>query len=388
LANGFQVFNRSISDVQFRVESLEREISLRMFREGAHEVDELAEHVAAELMGERQKLDEQHALDGLSQLIDAGDEVVRAIDASEEDEAAVAADIEPWIRQVLGLRMEPVGDPDAQAIQITWAGDTLLPDVPWRSTLEQTLHRRWTWRRRQSIQKRRPRSSLLRPGAAFIEVLERVALWDDRGIAYATLRVEPGWPGVWRGFRLVWLLEPALDSQSAVYSRARSSELARRAEAFLPTLTVEQYVDEDGTPVNEPELIAILSRPYQQQRDPTGRQDRNLGSRPEELREVIGQSQFVALVEHVTTRARGALLDTFEVTSALAAAREACEKDGRKAQRGLEVRSVLAAVHPGLVEKPLPEELADLATLRHSVSSPSVRLDEIGFFVITATAPE
>jgi ATP-dependent helicase HepA len=338
-------------------------------------------------MEELQKLDEQHALDGLSQLIDAGDELVQAIEAAEEDEAALAAGVEPWIREVLALRLEPVGDPDAQAIQVTWGSDTLLPAIPWRSILEPALHQRWTWRRRQSVQKRHTRTALLRPGAALVEVLERIAQWDDRGIAYATWRVEPTWPGVWRGFRLVWLLEPALDSQTAVYARARSSELARRAEAFLPAMTVEQFVGEDGALVQEPELIEILARPYQQQRDALGRHDRNLGSRPEALLEVIGKGQFAALVEHITARARDALSGTPEVVSALAAARKASERDLRRAQRDLEMRAALAATHPGMVERPLPAEIADLASLRQSVRSPSVRLDEIGFLVIAAMAP-
>jgi ATP-dependent helicase HepA len=387
LANGFQVFNRSISDVQIRIQSLEREISLRMFREGAHKIEELAEHVAAQLTEEREKLDEQHALDGLSQLIDVGDELVQAIEASEEDEAGLAADVEPWIRNVLALQVEPVGPADAQAIQITWGSDTLLPGIPWRSILEPALHQRWTWRRRQSLKQRVPPSALLRPGAPLIEVLERIALWDDRGIAYATWRVEPAWQGIWRGCRLVWLVEPALDTDTPVYSPARPSDLARRAEAFLPAMTVEQYVSEDGTVVKEAGLLEILSRPYQQQRGAFGRGDFNLGSRPEALLDVIGRSEFVALVEQVTARGREALWDTPKVRVALAAAREACERDSRRARRGLETRAALSAVHPGMVERPLPEELADLTSLLHAVREPGIRLDEIGFVVIAAAAP-
>lgn len=387
LANGFHVFNRSISDVQIRIQSLEREISLRMFREGAHKIEEIAQHVAAGVAEEREKLDEQHALDGLSQLIDVGDELVQAIEASEEDEAGLAADVEPWIRQVLALQVEPVGPADAQALQITWGRDTLLPGIPWRSILEPALHQRWTWRRRQSLKTRLPPSALLRPGAPLIDALERIALWDDRGIAYATWRVEPAWQGVWRGCRLVWIVEPALATDTPVYAPTRPSELARRAEAFLPTMTVEQYVSEDGTVVKEQGLLEILSRPYRHQRGELGRGDFNLGSRPEALLDVIGRSELVALVEHVVAQGREALWGTPKVQLTLAAARETCERDSRRARRGLETRAALATLHPGMVERPLPEESADLESLLQAMRQPGVRLDEIGFVVIAAAAP-
>ncbi len=92
-----------------------------MFREGAYEDEELLERVVAQIAEERQKLDEQHALDDLSQLIDAGDELVQKIETSEEDEDALATDVEPWISQVLGTRLESVGDADTHSMQVSWA---------------------------------------------------------------------------------------------------------------------------------------------------------------------------------------------------------------------------------------------------------------------------
>jgi ATP-dependent helicase HepA len=384
LTNGFRVFNRSISDIQFRVDTLEQDIRRKMFRDGAYEDEELLERVVAQIAEERQKLDEQHALDDLSQLIDAGDELVQKIETSEEDEDALATDVEPWIRQVLGLRLESVGDADTHSMQVSWARDTLLPDIPWRSELEPALHKRWTWRRRQSIQRRRIQSELLRPGSILMEALERVALWDDRGIAYATWRVEPEWPATWRGFRLVWLVEPGRDRQAPVYRKESSSEVARRAEAFLPTFTVEQLLNEDGTVANEPAVAEVLQRPYRQHLDASGRQDFNLGNRPEALEEAVGRSQFIALVEHVRSVARASLLQIPAVAERLNSALSACERDVRKARRGLEVRVGLGDRYPGLVERPFPQEMADLDALSASVTTPNVRLDEIGFFIVSS----
>jgi ATP-dependent helicase HepA len=388
LANGFKVFNRSISDVQFQIANIEPGIALQLLREGVYAVDALTADVVSKLADERQKLDEQYALDNLSQFIDDGEGLIGAIEKVEEDESALAVDVEPWITQVLGLRVEPVGAPSAQSLQVTWGSDVLLPEIPWRGALERAFHQRWTWRRRQSIRRTGPAACLIRPGANLVEGLERVALWDDRGIAYATWRVEPKWPEMWRGFRFVWIIEPAVATSAAVYARPRGSELVRRADAFLPTLTAEQLVDYSGSLVSDPEILGILGRPYRQDRDSQGRVDLNLGSRPEALREAVDWGQFVAQIEEITAQRQATLLETPEISTKVAHALRACERDISNARRRLQVRRELAAAFPGMVEMPPLEEEIDLSALGKSIEFPRIRLDEIGFFVIAPMPPE
>jgi ATP-dependent helicase HepA len=386
LANGFQIFNRSISDVQFRVDALEREIRLKLFRDGSYNIEELSARITSQINAERERLDEQHALDDISQLLESADSLVHAIETSEEDEGALEKDIVPWVREVLGLRVESQQDQSSKSDEVSWTRDTLIPEVPWRSVFEPALHRRWTWRRRQSMQNRRPGAALLRPGSLLMEALERVALWDDRGIAYATSRVEPGWLGIWRGFRLIWVIEPALDTDSAVYSRADFSELTRRAEAFLPSITVEQYVLEDGEEVKDRQVVEVLSRPYHQRGDRSGRYDINLGNRPEAMLQFIGREQFATMVENATRRARAALFEHQSVANTLSAARAACERDFYRTSRSLAARTLLAKSNPSIAEMPSPEETSDMLRLRECVTTPRARLDEIGFLVISATA--
>jgi ATP-dependent helicase HepA len=386
LANGFQIFNRSISDVQFCIDALEREIRLRLFRDGAYNIEAVSALIASQISAERGRLDEQYALDDISQLLESADSLVHAIETSEEDEGALEKDIVPWVRDVLGLSVESQQDQANKIEQVSWTRDTLLPEVPWRSAFEPALHQRWTWRRRQSMQKRRPRAALLRPGSVLVEALERVALWDDRGIAYATLRVEPGWVGIWLGFRLIWVIEPALDTDSAVYWRPDSSELTRRAEAFLPAITVEQLVLEDGDRVKDQQVVDALSRSYQQRRDRSGRYDINLGNRPDLMLQFVGQEQFAVMVDGATRRARGALFEHGAVVSALSAARTASERDFYRTSRSLATRTALAESNPSVAEMPSPEEMSDALLLRECVTTPRARLDEIGFFVISGTA--
>ena len=383
LANGFEIFNRSISDVQFRVEAIQQEIQARLFREGAYAVESLNQDIKARLTEERQALDEQHALDGLSQLIESGDQLVQDIERSEDDEEAIAANVEPWIRENLRLSIEAVGGSGSKSRELTWRSDTLLPEIPWRQPVDAALRGRWTWSRRHAMSSVHSPAALLRPGSALIEVLERIAVWDDRGIAYATLRMEPSWSGIWRGFRLVWLVEPTIAHDGAVYARHNKAGLLRRAEGFLPSITVEQLVDETGQEVKDPAVLKVLTRPYHQQRELNGCYDINLGSRPELMQRAIDRGHFVALVETIVSTQRDALVENAQVSERLQQAREACARDVRKTTKSLQVRSSLAITHPGLVERPLSVEIEDLQALQESVERPRIRLDEIGFLVVS-----
>jgi hypothetical protein len=215
-----------------------------------------------------------------------------------------------------------------------------------------------------------------------------VALWDDRGIAYATWRVEPQWEGLSRAFRLVWVVEPALMTDTPVYAPQRGSEIARRAESLLPPFAVEQYLDESGQAIGHPALLAVLARPYNPQRTAQGQFDLNLGSRPDALREAIDWGRFVARSEEITQRCRQSLEQIPAVAARLSAAADACELDLTKALNLLNVRRALAEKFPDRIERPLPQEEADLDILRSAVASPNIRLDEIGFLVVSPTAPE
>ena len=388
LTNGFRVFSRSISDVQFQVNPLQRAAVLQLFRGGAYELETLENTLAEKLQAERIKLDEQHALDGLSDLLETGDEIRHAIEAAEADETALGNDVQPWIRDVLGLTIEPAHAKPAATLQFGWPQEALLPALPWKREFEPALRQRWTWSRKHSLRNGARPACLLRPGSDFTEVLERVALWDDRGIAYATWRVEPQWEGRSRAFRLVWLVEPALETDTPVYVPRHGSEIARRAEALLPPFAVEHYIDEYGRTLESPALLEVLARPYTPQPTAQGQFDLNLGSRPEALREAIDWAQFVARSEEATLRARQNLEQMPAVAARLSAATRACEVDLNRARHLLEVRHALAEKFPDRVERPRPQETEDLETLHRAVVAPNIRLDEIGFWVISPTAPE
>jgi ATP-dependent helicase HepA len=277
-------------------------VSDLLLTKGGLAVSELADEIDTELAAERTKLDEQHALDNLALLSDDASPLVDTIEASEEDEQAIADDLRPWITEVLRLRQQPHRAEAGDTLRFFWDSDTLLPKIPWRATLDVALDRLSTWSRTRAQSPNGPSPALLRPGSPLFDALERVARWDDRGIAYATWRVEPGWPEVFRGFRLVWVVEPSVSIAGPVWGRDSAAEtLRRRAEALLPVATYEQFLDDSGEQVTDPSLLRVLFRDYREGLG-DGARDINLGSRPKAMEQAID----AGLLREIVARVRAA----------------------------------------------------------------------------------
>jgi ATP-dependent helicase HepA len=391
LANGFKVFSRSISDVQFRLEALDATVASLLFSDGPLAVAEFWAVVEAELSQERTKLDEQHALDNMALLADDASPLVEAIDTSEENEQAIADDLRPWLVDVLRLRQEPAHADANDTLRLFWERETLLPDIPWRGELEPALDRPCTWFRMRAQSAASPPASLLRPGARLFEVLERIARWDDRGIAYATWRVEPGWEGFALAFRLVWVVEPRIPAVVPVWARdAAANSLRRRAEALLPVITIEQFIDDSGMPVNDSRLLGILGRDYRDRPDDRGRgsaRDINLGSRPNAMAQAIDPALFGDVVTRVRASGEARLRADEAFAARQADALERHRLEAFRARRSLERRSDLHRAELGRDLPGAAQELETLDLIEAAVRDPAIRLDEMGLLVVSGKAP-
>src|SRR5690606_35271063 len=121
--------------------------------------------------------------------------------------------------------------------------------------------RRSTWRR--TVATRRG-ATLLHPGSALIDTMDRFMRWDDRGSAFATWRVDPRLSGSdisWTGFRFCFVIEPALESDLAVFRILDTHGLVRRAQGFLPPWTQMLHYGLDGE-IPPDEVSKVLASPY------------------------------------------------------------------------------------------------------------------------------
>jgi ATP-dependent helicase HepA len=385
LANGFQIFTRSVSDVQFLLDKLQIDIANALFQEGAAGLARIQPQVQADIARERTKLDEQGAIDSLSLFHDSGADFVKELEQIEDDEDAIREDIVPWMSEVLGIHhLRQIEN--SEIVRLHWSEQTLLPTIPWKGFLASGLDRASTWKRAQSGRRGRNSVALLRPGSQAIDSLERISRWDDRGIAYSTWRFDPSWKRpTWRGFRLVWQVEPSCGEPGPLYHTDGDSELLRRAESFLKTERYEQVFDESGAEVTDSQVLAAVRRRYSNRYDESGRRDINLGSRFGEQRKEMDSALLENTIHFVRDSAYETLVRSELYVTRVSAALEMCKVEMIRARGSLHQRALIHVGESGIEPMWLKSELDRLVRLENAVRIPHIRLDEIGFLIISGT---
>ena len=375
LAEGMLIYNCSISDVQFLLEEIEAQIAREFLRQGAAAVEALIPEVRTRIASERHAQHEQSALDRIALAEEPAEALIEAINDAEAEEDAIEAAIETWAVKTLKLRKRSCTPEERDPFQWQAEKTTLIPKQPWREAFEFFEDEPLTWRRR--IAMNRPHVALLRPGMPLIDVLERYTRWDDRGSAFATWRKHSDWNGGGQmAFRICLIAEPGQAEDNLLRPDPRQLAIARRAQQYLPPTYVMLHVDTSGEPVGDPKLNDILVLPYAKDRA-TDRPwiDVNLGSRPELFSSVIDPGQFAGICRSVSENALSKFIesDAFSEKSRQAVA---------AAQADIERRTSRLARRATSGET-IADELSTAEAVLEAVSNPSVRLDAIGFFIVT-----
>ncbi len=365
LTDGFEIFERSTSDVQFILPQLEAELANAYVERGVDGLRSMIKPIRDRIATARRAADEQYALDAVALADDAGELTLR-IDDAEADESKLQSAAEGWLVNALQLRRVDLGS-DEVAYQ--WTHDTLIPRQPWASEFEADDVRRSTWRRTVAM---RRRATLLRPGSALIDTMERFMRWDDRGSAFATWRVDPRLSGSdisWIGFRFCFVIEPALESDLAVFRTLDTHGLARRAQGFLPPWT--QVLHRGIAGEAPPDIVSkVLASPYHSGVRDQGGRDINLSSQPALMASVMPQALFAARCREARSAAEeGIRRDPMFLANVQRAVLSA-QRDARRRLR---------------FDSYLQSNGADAVIA--AVQSPRVRLDSMGFFVLSRNPP-
>ena len=233
---------------------------------------------------------------------------------------------------------------------------------------------------------------LVRPGLELVDNLERLLRWDDRGTAFATWRVEPRWfgegRGTWLGFRLVYVLEADVESvQVALFDDMDALSLRRRMDSLLPPWTMTLYVDAEMEPITDPLLLEILARPYSDRSDGDGARDYNLGSRRDALYTTIGFSQLSDACMRATQASEELLKNSPQFQHwmdhyASKAVRELYADNDK-----LERRNEAFLRETGEAAVGIERDRRVNAAIAEALSTPSVRLDALGLFVVSNSSP-
>lgn len=380
LANGFTLFNRSISDVQFLLADFEAQAFRALLESGVDGLADLATVIRASIEDERKSQDEQYALDRIAVQDDPVEAYIQGLEDAEEDEDALERGVDEWLVNTLLLKKRPYAWPEADPFKLTAVPETLIPRLPWQSELGVDGLQALTWKR--STATKQGDATLLRPGAPLIDVAERFTRWDDRGTAFITYRTAPDWEGdLWIGFKLCFVIEPHQAPADLVAPTPAELAASRRAQRYFPPRAHTLYIDVNGEALHDAPLITILERPYRNKGDGTHPPDINLGSRPGILAGIIDPSDFQRTCRSVRDLARGELASQAEFAQQIASGVTLAESDIRRRSDRLERRQsagdALARAEIELIRKILP-----------SIREPNIRLDAMGCFVVAQRPPE
>ncbi len=376
LGQGFKIFNASVTDVQFVLDDMTVNLSDTLLGQGASGLRAQIGAINERLTAERNKLDNQYALDVVLQEEGAENSLFESLDALEDGEDQIASSITGWMLEALHFACK--GD-YSKVFRFQWDPErTLLPVYPWAQLFKPALDGTHTFRRSCALRDS-SQPQLLRIGSPLVQRLENEFSWDDRGTAYATWRTVPSFEyGEWLGFKLTYIVEARLPCD--MDEEGRASATARLDGYMAPWLDVI-FVDAELRVVEDDEFLNLMDLSYEKGRDT------NISSRPELLDAIMDRSFFEKLCRDVRNKSESFLRNSEKFGERLSYAAEAGKIDIdrrvlRLKQRGLIRNSLGEPKDSGLdAEIRLNELLLDV------LKDPIVRLDSIGLTVLSGRSP-
>ena len=374
VSRAFQVFHQSISDVQAYLVDLEYKVLRQMFTSGSGFEVEAAELIRTSMQEERIRQDEQYALDHVALSTDAIEPFVGELEESEVDEISLATDINDWMVDSLLLQRQPTIQNRRDPFCIRGTKRTLIPRLPWLHQIAGEHTRCLTTFRQTAVQNEE--ASLLRPGNPCVDALIRYTTWSDQGKAFITLRhAREADSAIWIGFKFCFEIKADIRFTNLLSPSLSELLLARRVQHFLPTTFHDCYVDRDGNAVR-PDLLTALKRPYR----PSGSQtngDYNLGNYPAMLADILDNQTLKQFALKSCEKSRLQLVNQYQSSETVRNSIDRLEHAiARMRNRAKHSDSV------GTDSADLEREIMLFEQLRSPITSPIVRLDSMGCFVV------
>lgn len=403
--NSFGVFDHSISSLQFLVDRYQP-LFEQAVQNGEFALRELGGTLAAETSKELDEITYEDLIDQIqteevSSILLKGDEIsalqnqrLTIVDVKRL-EGALATPLHKWLTDVLGFRNEQ--RPNGNGVERYFAahddGNGTVTRVPWeriRDTFSKYRDRLVTYKRSTAVAN--PQVHLLRLGDPFVDDLVAYLNWDDRGQNYGWWRyVEEMQPDSHRGyFRFDYIVEaslaPFVQLQDAAKSRGIELDLEvirRWLDSFwIPSLE-GFWLDTNGDEVVNPAIKEHLSPPYGNGRPPYF--DRNLSSKRRWALEQVSDLQpWREVCEWVRLRAETSLRKSPGFISKQELSARSAQVLMDMAISQLEQRALLDKVGRGSQAELDFYRFVRPAVLE-AVEKPVVRLDAVGFVVLSGT---
>lgn len=380
LSESFQIFNSPISDIQFLLEALQKEIICELFKGGAPKIVDLKDDIAERIVKERERLDEQYALDQVTASLSEGLNILNDINEIEDYEDDFLKAFNFYLFKTLLFRRSP-NDWQDEPFTFEINSRSLVPLFPWQQRFNAAISGDGLACKRHVA--RRKKSELVRPGHPLVTTLESFLKNDDRGTSYALWRFSNCWEqsNPWMGFKLCYVLQPDLETVEKYCTEKDIScpGIKRRLYSYLPPREFTVCIDSDGNQLVDEGLIGLLSKPYNQSNG-----DRNL-SRSDRLcilLDLIPFKDFRESCLSVRSQSDKLVSTSDDYNNHISNAFKQVEVDLANKNADLNRKIVIySAEGRGCTD--LYQEVEINQLIENSIKNPHLKLDSMGFIILS-----
>lgn len=379
LAEGFDIFRQSISDLQHAIEAELPWLRERAFLGGPEALASEIEPLKLRFARERESIEEQDVIDGMHSLSSSSPLCLSLAQADKEAEIFSNALI-GYLQRNVGLHLHQNAEDNSLSFALPRNASPLVP-ADRLDLLAEMLNRPSTFFRNVAAEDFD--LQLLRPGHPAVDACRDLLAWDDRGRAFAMWRKAVEMPHLKCVFRcLVHVradLSPVIAKlEAAGWGSLHRGSLLRMVYSWFPDFLSELFLDEEGTPVSEA-LSELCRRPYHNAADV------NLGKeRAAHVRQEFGAATWRKWCVGAAEAALSAVTVGDELRRKREASiAEAAEHFARvRARLNARRRAGIDSVEQAQQALKHEQDLAELVA--QILSAPVIRLDAIGAYLLSA----
>jgi len=389
LRDGFRIFNESIASLQFYVTERLPRLEEILFQSGVDGIRQTVNIIQSEIAQEKDRIDEQNALDEIDALEDRAAEYFQELDDYDAGHQSMQQSVEGWLCRALGFRKNiQLWQSDGIARYFS-AHRTLVPSDDIDSRFASFLNRSMAYNRLKAI--KTSDIQLCRIGNGLIDELASYIRWDDRGQAFAMWRHEENWSpedGMeWVGFRFDYVVETDLSLVEGIlqnWQNASIRAIMRRADALFPPAIRTIFLDTQTNTVEDIQLLSILQRPYSD----TGQlRDYNLGSRIHILDEFVSRDDWAGLCQNARSRSETLLRERSDFIEYCQSHAERTDRELSDRIQQLQLRLERQNAQNTELSREVEIENSLRQVLVDGIRDPKIRLDSIGFYIVSGRAP-
>jgi ATP-dependent helicase HepA len=265
--DGYGVFNRSLSTLQYALADLQQTQSRVLLEEGAGGLESWRTELNATLELRRRDIAAEDMLEASFVSGEQGGQGFQRLDELETNWRAVERATDTLLASSPGSLQFAKRAPADKPGSVAYSPDrgTLVPvDLLARATRNESFKAPVMYNRTAAL--RRTGVRVARSGSVLVDALQQLVRFDDRGQAAAAWRFRKDWngePGVF--FGLDYLVEADIDEAGRVAEESPDAEraLRRRADQFLPPFLMRLWLPAFGSsPVQDASVLGSLEAPY------------------------------------------------------------------------------------------------------------------------------